>query len=256
MKEQPLNTPAGAFKVFSIYFDQMKRHRFPIAGKTILNIGSGDLIGVDALLLLFGANRVISIDLNPGNYCYPHLFDQISFYETLWKILEKEAHISSSPPWSDILFSKNGRTFYNTDRLIRLCPTDVGHLPVKDCCIDFSFSNAVLEHVENPESTIKEIARTLTPGGHTMHRVDLRDHRDFSKPLEFLKPNKPSGGCNLWRSRQFKSAFERNGLKLADFTVFDACSVTEKERESFQPPFNLIPCNELSRLRFMVYASR
>ena len=57
---------------------------------------------------------------------------------------------------------------------------------IADGSIDLTFSNAVLEHSFDLESIIAEIGRITRPGGWAVHQVDHRDHRDFSRPLEYL----------------------------------------------------------------------
>ncbi len=163
---RPLNTPDGALKVFSIYYDEIINQGFNIDKKTILNIGSGALIGVDALFLLFGAARVISIDLKTGIYNYPVLSDQEPFYHTLWNLLIEQGRVSADQnPWDGIIHSMTDGAEYNTDRLIRLSPCNASRLPLKNNTVDLAFSNAVFEHIEDPENAIRDIARTLTPGG-------------------------------------------------------------------------------------------
>ena len=252
--KKTFNTPEGAFTVFSIYQRQAATCGFHMKGRTILNIGAGDLIGLDILFLLSGARRVISIDLQPGNYHYPRVSGQSPFFERLWGIVSEAGMAYGPVPWEGILMRNGGDPRYNTDRLFRLSPSSACHLPLKNDCVDFAFSNAVFEHIEDPEGAIEEIARTLSPGGQTMHRVDLRDHRDFSKPLEFLKPREPSGGCNLWRAHQFEEAFKNCGLEVRLFDVFDQFRVTREKRGAFKKPFNNLSCRELGKLRFMIYA--
>jgi SAM-dependent methyltransferase len=251
-----LNTPKGAYTVFFIYYDVMKRFGFDLKGKTVLNIGAGNLIGLDVLFLFFGAKQVISVDLNPGNYRYPEISDQLFFFEAMWEILKENRIERSLLPWDDIIHTTQQGTFYNTDRLIRLSPGDASYLPLKDGCVDFTLSNAVLEHIRNPEKAIEEIARTLAKAGHTMHRVDLRDHADFSRPYEFLKPGKPINGCNLWRTFEFEAAFKKEKLDILDFEVFDTDIVTAEERSTFRLKFSNLPLKELEKLRFMVYARK
>ena len=256
MAKKLLNTPKGAYTVFSIYYDAMKRFGFDLRGKTILNIGAGDLVGLDALFLLFGAKRIISLDLRSGNYRYPELSHQVSHYAALWNLLIEKGGTDNPKPWDGIIHKTEKGIFYNTHRLIRITPADASRLPIKDGCIDFTFSNAVLEHVADPEKTIHEIARTLSPGGHTMHRVDLRDHADFSKPYEFLKPGRPSGGCNLWRAYQFETAFQSVLPKMMEFNVFDRGTLSSEEQRSLQPQFAGLSRSELEKLRFMIYAQK
>jgi SAM-dependent methyltransferase len=251
---QPLNTPEGALKVFTIYHQEMEKKGFDLSGKAVLNIGAGDLIGLDVLFLLFGAARVISLDLNPGNYRYPDLDGQTSFFDSLALLVRSECGLGPDR-WEGILERKDGRTFYNRRRLHRITPCDAASIPLRDASIDFAFSNAVFEHIQDPGRAVREIARVLKPGGHTMHRVDLRDHKDFSKSLEFLKPGAPAGGCNLWRASRFEQAFSSPPLRLREFLVFDSCLVSEAEKASFAHPFLKMSCAELGKLRFMVYAT-
>ena len=250
---QVLNTPEGALKVFEIYHTQMQAHGFDMTDGVILNIGAGNLVGLDALFLLFGAARVISIDLSKGNYDYPDATRQRAVFETL-KALAGSYRPKAPGSFNDILVMKGAKVFYDTKRLVRLVPADAACLPLADESVDFCFSNAVLEHVDDPLQAVKEIARVLKPGGHTMHRVDLRDHVDFSRPLTFLKVDRPDGVCNKWRAHQFQTAFGATGLNLLEFLVFDSCRVTRAQRHGLAPKFAALSCDELGKLRFMVYA--
>ena len=49
-------------------------------------------------------------------------------------------------------------------------------------CVDFIFSQAVLEHVRKAEfeDTLRELGRILKPDGVMSHKVDLRDHLDHA----------------------------------------------------------------------------
>src|SRR5262249_15149881 len=51
---------------------------------------------------------------------------------------------------------------------------------------DITCSQAVLEHVGNPELALDNLYLATRPGGMGVHVIDLRDHRDFAAPLEFL----------------------------------------------------------------------
>jgi 2-polyprenyl-3-methyl-5-hydroxy-6-metoxy-1,4-benzoquinol methylase len=47
-------------------------------------------------------------------------------------------------------------------------------------------SIAVLEHLYDVESAFNHLSRVTKPEGLGSHMVDFRDHRDFSRPLEYL----------------------------------------------------------------------
>lgn len=97
---------------------------------------------------------------------------------------------------------------------------------------DVVISNAVLEHVEDPQNAAREMFRITRPGGFGIHQVDFRDHRDFSKPLEYLLLSRSEfsrlfafaqGSCgNRWRQSDFISAFNEAGfaVELCEPNVF------------------------------------
>jgi SAM-dependent methyltransferase len=87
---------------------------------------------------------------------------------------------------------------------------------------DVVFSNAVLEHVEDLEATVRNLAAVTVRGGHGFHQVDFRDHRDFSRPLEYLTISRDDyqtvrheafceWGCQ-WRVSTVSNAFAAAGF--------------------------------------------
>jgi SAM-dependent methyltransferase len=52
--------------------------------------------------------------------------------------------------------------------------------------IDLVLSNAVLEHVLDLDRVARELARVTRIGGWHAHQIDLRDHRNFARPLGHL----------------------------------------------------------------------
>ncbi len=51
---------------------------------------------------------------------------------------------------------------------------------------DLVVSTAVLEHVYDVDATCRALAHVTRSGGRHHHQIDFRDHKDFSRPLEFL----------------------------------------------------------------------
>ncbi|GAH95169.1 unnamed protein product, partial [marine sediment metagenome] len=64
---------------------------------------------------------------------------------------------------------------FDSDKIEYRC-TDTANLPFADNSIDCVFSNAVLEHIHNPQKVICEIARVTKRIGIGIHEVDFRDH--------------------------------------------------------------------------------
>jgi ubiquinone/menaquinone biosynthesis C-methylase UbiE len=56
-----------------------------------------------------------------------------------------------------------------------------------DASVDYVFSNATIKHLNEPLKSVLEWKRILKPGGISAHVAGLADHRDFSKPYEYLK---------------------------------------------------------------------
>ena len=94
--------------------------------------------------------------------------------------------------------------------------------------VDFLYSMATLEHLDDPARSIEEWKRVLKPGGISAHHAALADHRDFSKPYEYLKiepeawkaqfgPGKTypeSEYINTWRAVDFLRAFRKAGFEV------------------------------------------
>lgn len=70
---------------------------------------------------------------------------------------------------------------------VRVLPAPVERLDgLADGSVDVVLSNAVLEHAADPRAAAAELFRVTRAGGLGIHQVDFRDHRDFSRPLEYL----------------------------------------------------------------------
>ncbi len=92
---------------------------------------------------------------------------------------------------------------------------------------DIVVSNAVFEHVENVPRALQSLARITRRGGCGIHQVDFRDHRDFSRPLEYLTLAEDEfqrefrhsrGECgNRWRHVGLGLAMEQAGFQIIDF---------------------------------------
>lgn len=106
------------------------------------------------------------------------------------------------------------------------CPVDAARLPFEDASFDLVLSNAVLEHVADPAAVVRENARVLAPGGWAFHQIDLRDHRDSSRPLDFLEigpeewadlGRRPEGlfpHTNRFRKGDFARSFVESGVEI------------------------------------------
>lgn len=89
--------------------------------------------------------------------------------------------------------------------------------------VDLAISNAVLEHVQEPEKILRHCRAWLNPGGFTGHLIDLRDHNlAFRYPFEMLTYSdqvwrryldlKGSFHLNRWRAPDYLAALEHVGF--------------------------------------------
>tara|TARA_R110000868_G_scaffold10697_7_gene51970 strand:+ start:3609 stop:4526 length:918 start_codon:yes stop_codon:yes gene_type:complete len=93
---------------------------------------------------------------------------------------------------------------------------------------DAIFSNAVLEHVLDIDTSLKALCRLTRPGGHGFHQVDFRDHRNFSRPLDHLLYAKQAFERlsqrvhmeygSQRRPKEYSQAFETAGFTIEDYS--------------------------------------
>jgi SAM-dependent methyltransferase len=93
--------------------------------------------------------------------------------------------------------------------------------------VDLVISNAVFEHLYDLKSAFAQLVRITKPGGLGLHQVDFRDHRDYSRPLEYLLLSKKDftilfgerhGECgNRFRPREMWRVFESVGFEVKEF---------------------------------------
>jgi SAM-dependent methyltransferase len=147
-------------------------------------------------------------------------------------------------------------------RISYLTPANIETLGFPNNWFQIIYSNACFEHVNNPGKAIRNIARMLAPGGVTTHQIDLRDHRNFDRPLEFLRysnlewalrTSHALGRTNRWRASDYREAFTQAGLEV-DIVANMETEVDEEQRLSFAPRFRDKP--DLGVLGIMLTATK
>jgi hypothetical protein len=104
----------------------------------------------------------------------------------------------------------------------------------------------------------------LKPGGVTSHQIDLRDHRDFDRPLDFLRysdrvwslmtSHRP-GQPNRWRASDILQAFDRHGLDVYSLDRSPTSKVSERQRARFAPRFRSKSLDDLGTLEVFLAAT-
>ncbi|MCK5504174.1 MAG: class I SAM-dependent methyltransferase, partial [Thermodesulfovibrionia bacterium] len=111
---------------------------------------------------------------------------------------------------------------------------DAAQINIADNSLDFIYSITVLEHIPHPEAVIRNCYRMLKPGGWTFHNIDMRDHRDFNKPLEFLRLSEEEfcstdEASNRMRISDYNYVFEKCGFEISMIEYYNRIEVVDSQ---------------------------
>ena len=142
-----------------------------LAGKgrdfNVLELGPGDSLFTAVIAKALGASRSWLVDAGP--FATKDMGAFVGLFDFLHQKGFALALANDPQTPADVLSQCNGA--YLTEGVQSLA-----QLP--DACVDFCFSNAVLEHIPKEDFTklADELMRILKPDGVCLHRVDLKDH--------------------------------------------------------------------------------
>ncbi len=166
-----------ALKIGSEYLTLIQKQSLSLHGIETLELGPGYNYGASLVLACHGANTAVA-DRFPVTW--QHEYHGALYRALLREISELWPTINPSP----LVRCIEDSTVSNVVKVFN-SPAENLH-GVADETIDVVLSNAVLEHLQNPELAALELHRVTRQGGVGLHQVDFRDHRDFSRPLEYL----------------------------------------------------------------------
>lgn len=193
--------------VYQLYLN----HGLELKGKKVLEVGPGRSLGISLLFVLGGAKKVYAVDrfncLSPrDDLVLKHLSPKYEYY---MKQIE-----------------------YRTLPIEYLNDKKIGKF-------DLIVSNAVIEHVNDLEQTLKNFHSLLSPSGIMIHKVDLRAHNRFLKggPLYFLKYSNflwkmmgnNIGVPNRMRFPDYKSILIKYGFEF-EFKIDEYFDLNEVEK--------------------------
>ncbi|SEH18875.1 Methyltransferase domain-containing protein [Sphingopyxis sp. YR583] len=154
--------------------------RFPLAGKSVVEIGPG-WQGVGTLLLhLFGAGRIIAYDHQP------HL--RLIMMQGLAAVASDHVDkiAAASGLTSTSIKDKTDRiaACASLDELFKVmhvdyrAPADAAATGLPDHSVDLVYSYGVLEHIDaaSLRAIFVESSRILSPEGRSSHNIGLHDH--------------------------------------------------------------------------------
>lgn len=173
-----------------------------VRNKTILELGPGGDCLLACHLLRAGAKKIILLDRE--NYIHIPSSEKEKYQSIYPQVLDQNNNLNSN---------KIKIISYRKD----------GVIPLTHQTIDIVYSMAVFEHVNKPETLLKEVRRVLVPSGFSYHQIDFRDHVFQQSSLLFLLfPdwlfNLLFSRTGMWTNRirysQWKEIFKENNFIL------------------------------------------
>lgn len=175
-----------------------------IAGKDLLEVGPGPDYAWTLMAACLGARCSVA---DPFGAVWSDDYHP-RFYRALAQRMERHPRMVTTQPLERLLETRD----FSRSEVSRY---DVAaeSLTAPDNTFDLVFSNAVGEHFYDISAAFREMARVTRPGGFGHHVIDLRDHRDFSRPLEYLLMNEG----DFWREFINRHAECGNRLRECEF---------------------------------------
>jgi SAM-dependent methyltransferase len=218
------------------------KHLGSLKDLNIVEIGPGSTMIPAALYASAGAKHLYCVDI----FEHPAIRDALP-YRTAFDLAKLDSDYFVRDANEIILKEEGGKATLNPDYIsfLKRESFDTG-LP--DASIDYVFSLATIEHINDPLRSIAEWKRILKPGGISAHIAGLADHRDFSKPYEYLKLN-PAGWraqfgpgraplhdyVNQWRPVDFRRAFEQAGFEILEYATEIKSAYSREQIRVFYP---------------------
>lgn len=169
--------------------------------RVVMELGPGDSLGAGLCALLCGAERLVALDAAP----HSQLQRNLVIFDELIALLTQRCPIPDEQEWprlrprlsnhrfpSEILTDARLRETLRPSRLekIRRALTQPGpgdqsmisyHAPWNSSVmpadsVDWIFSQAVLEHIDDLPALYLQMARWLRPGGQMSHEIDFKCH--------------------------------------------------------------------------------
>jgi methyltransferase family protein len=220
-----------------------------VHGASFLEVGTGRRLNLPLSLWLLGAERVVTIDLNP------YLKEELVREDVAQIRAQRDAIVNLFG--AQLCLDRLDRVAaladdFRLDALLDTCsiryiaPGDAASTGLAAGSIDFHVSYEVLEHIPEPvlQSILEEGSRVVAKDGLFLHKVDFSDHFSHSdmsiSKINFLRYSERAFAAlagnrymymNRLRVDDFLRLYERSGhrvLKLVAQVDAETASLLEK----------------------------
>lgn len=208
-----------ALQIVDFYVSKLPGGAARLLGRKVLELGPGYALGTAVLLACHGAQvSVADRYLAPWDDEYHRPFLEA----LLARLAADRPHLDPEPIRQLLAAGAWEPSIVNG---MPLGTEDLHEVP--DDAFDVVLSNAVFEHVGDVPRALQTLVRITRAGGHGIHQVDFRDHRDFSRPLEYFTLSQEAfnelfaevhGECgNRWRPGAMQLEAEAAGFEVLEF---------------------------------------
>ncbi|MFZ4854807.1 MAG: methyltransferase domain-containing protein [Desulfuromonadaceae bacterium] len=268
-------SPAYAFLVYSDVMCALKSKGGNC--RSVLELGPGATLGSLFCFLAFGAGRAVGIDISPiqkDAYYFQILKKYLSCVTSFGWDRPRNPQLEYDKSWQDVDEQQLA------ERIEYFSPVNAAKLPFSDGEFDLVYSNAVLEHFEQPREAIEESFRVLMPGGTAVHFIDLQSHNSKGELSLFRLSEAehkqmsqcydPEHGlrnilagdwkdqvfCNRLLAHEWKQLFTGAGFDVLNFKIMLKLNSQLITPSEFAYPFNQRTPEELAPLGLSVTVRR
>ena len=165
----------------------------------MFDFGFNELLLLSILIIVFFGPKELPVVLRAIH----------NFFSKLW-VYSKEIRTSIESLVDDVDIS-------NKKEICQFGVGDINTLPFKDESYDAVICSEVLEHVDSPEDSIKELIRVLKPGGVLALSVPRFFPELVCWALSKEYQEMPGGHVRIFRHNQLRRLATREGLRYLSF---------------------------------------
>jgi SAM-dependent methyltransferase len=216
-------------------YSKIQARAYSLHSKTLLEIGTGRRINVPLALWLMGAERVLTMDINP--YLKEELIkEDISFIHQNQQAIREVFSSRILEDRLSALLNLTSQEWCLSDlldlaKIVYLSPADARNIPLASGTVDYCVSYNVLEHIELDvlRNILIEVNRVTSENAIFVHCIDYSDHFSHSdasiSSINFLKYsderwNRIAGNRYMYANRlrhdDFIQLFRRANRKVID----------------------------------------